>query len=73
MYDITCKGDMDNVTAANVNTLQMEQNGNEALMERRATKDCRKTVHLYQERKVSFCNISDACRTKADDFDRKVC
>ena len=49
----------------------MEQNGNEALMERRPTEYCRKTVNMYQERKVSFCNISDGYRAKADDFDRK--
>ena len=26
---------------------------------------------MYQERKVSFCNISDGYRTKANNFDRK--
>ena len=51
MYDITCNGDMDNVTAANVNTLQMEKNGNEALMERRATEDCRKPLTYTKEEK----------------------
>ena len=50
---------LDDVTSANVSTLQMEQNGNEALMERRPTEYCKKTVNMYQERKVSFCNISD--------------
>ena len=53
------------MTSANVSTLQMEQNGNEALMERRPTEDCRKTVNMYQER------IVDGCKTSPDDFDRK--
>ena len=44
----------------------MDQNGNGALME-----DGRKTVCMYQEKIVSICNISDGCRAKEDDFDRK--
>ena len=43
---------------------------NEALMERQPTEDGRKTVCM-NERKVSFCNISDECKTSLDDFDRK--
>ena len=65
------KETLDNVTSANVSTLQIEQNGNETLMERRPTEDCRKTVNMYQERKVSFCNSTDGCKTSPDDFDRK--
>ena len=57
-------------TSANVSYLQIGQNGNEALMERRPTELCRKTVNMFQERKVS-CNISDGCRPKADDGNRK--
>ena len=49
----------------------VEQNGNEALMERQPTEDGRKTVCIYQERKVGFCNISDECKTSPDDSDRK--
>ena len=48
-----------------------KQNENEALMERQPTEDGRKTECIYQERKVSFCNISDECKTSPDDFDRK--
>ena len=44
---------------------------NEALMERQPTEDGRKTVCIYQERKVSFCNISDECKASSDDFDGK--
>ena len=62
---------LDNVTLANVSTSQTDQNGNEALMERRPTEDCRKTVNMYQERIVSFCNRTDGCKTSPDDFDRK--
>ena len=61
---------VDDVTSANVSTLQMEQNGNEFLMERRPMKD-RRTGDMYEDGKVRFCNISDECRTSLDDFDRK--
>ena len=40
-------------------------------MERRPKEFCRKTVNMFQEMKVSFCNISDECRTSPDDFDRE--
>ena len=40
-------------------------------MERQPTENGRKTVCMYQERKVSFCNISDECKTSPDDFNRK--
>ena len=65
------KETLDNVTSANVSNLQMEQNGNEALTERRPMGDGRRTGDMYEDRKVRFCNISDECRTSLDDFDRK--
>ena len=58
-------------TSANVSYLQIGQNGNEALMERRPTELCRKTVNMF--RKVIFCNISDECKPSPDDFDKKRC
>ena len=65
------KETLDNVTSANVSNLQMEQNGNEALTERRPMRDGRRTGDMCENRKVRFCNISDECRTSPDDFDRK--
>ena len=62
---------MDDVMSANVSTLQIEQNGNEALMERQPTESGRKTVCMYQEKIVSIFNSADGYRAKADDFDRK--
>ena len=62
---------LDNVTSANVNNLQMEQNGNEVLMERRSMRDGRRTGDMYGNRKVRFCNITDEGKTSPDDFDRK--
>ena len=59
-----------NVTSAIVSTLQMEQNGNEALTERRPMKD-RRTGDMYEDGKVRFCNIIDECKTSPDEFDRK--
>ena len=61
---------VDDVTSANVSNLQMEQNGNEFLMERRPMKD-RRTGDMYENGKVRFCNITDECRTSPDEFDRK--
>ena len=61
----------DNVTSANVSTLQMEQNGNEALTERRPMRDGRRIGDMYEDGKVRFCNITDECRTSPDEFDRK--
>ena len=61
---------LDNVTSAYVSNLQMEQNGNEALTERRPMKD-RRTGDMYEDGKVRFCNIADECRTSPDEFDRK--
>ena len=58
-------------TSTNVINLQIEQNGNEALMERRPTEDCKKIVNTYQERTVSLCNSTDECKPSPDDFDRK--
>ena len=59
------------VTSANVSNLQMEQNGNEALTERRPMRDGRRTGDMYEDRKVRFCNITDECKTSPDDIDRK--
>ena len=61
---------VDDVTSANVSNLQMEQNGNEFLMEMRPMKDRRKR-DMYEDGKVRFCNITDECRTSPDEFDRK--
>ena len=61
---------VDDVTSANVSNLQMEQNGNEFLMEGRPMKD-RRTGDMYEDGKVRFCNITDECRTSPDEFDRK--
>ena len=61
---------VDDVTSANVSNLQMGQNGNEFLMERRPMKD-RRTGDMYEDGKVRFCNITDECRTSPDEFDRK--
>ena len=61
---------VDDVTSVNVSNLQMEQNGNEALTERRPMKD-RRTGDMYKDGKVRFCNITDECRTSPDEFDRK--
>ena len=58
-------------TSANVSNLQMEQNGNEALTERRPMRDGRRTGDMYEDGKVRFCNITDECRTSSDEFDRK--
>ena len=60
-----------NVTSAIVSTLQMEQNGNEALTERRPMEYGRRTGDMYENGKVRFCNITDECRTSPDEFDRK--
>ena len=59
------------VTSANVRNLQMEQNGNEALTERRTMRDGRRNGDMYEDGKVRFCNITDECRTSPDEFDRK--
>ena len=59
------------VTSAYVSNLQMEQNGNEALTERRPMRDGRRTGDMYEDRKVRFCNITDECKTSPDDIDRK--
>ena len=64
------KETLDNVTSTNVSNLQVEQNDNEVLTERRPMRD-RRTGDMYENRKVRFCNISDECRTSPDDFDRE--
>ena len=43
---------LDNVTSANVSNIQIEQNGNEALTERRPMRDGRRTGDMYENRKV---------------------
>ena len=40
-------------------------------MEKRPTEECRKPVNIYQESKVSFCNITDECKTSPDNFDNR--
>ena len=62
---------VDDVTSTNVSTLQIEQNGNEALTERRPMRVGRRIGDMYENRKVRFCNITDECKTSPDDFDRK--
>ena len=62
---------VDDVTSANVSYLQIRQNGNEASMKRRPREVCRKTVIMFQERKVSFSSSTDECKTSPDEFDRK--
>ena len=64
------KETLDNVTSTNVSNLQVEQNDNEVLTERRPMRD-RHTGDMYENRKVRFCNIADECRTSPDDFDRE--
>ena len=34
-------------------------------------KDGRRTGDMYEDRKVSFCNIADECKTSLDDFDNR--
>ena len=62
---------VDDVTSANVSYLQIRQNGNEASMKRRPTEMCRKTVNMFQERKVSFSSSTDECKTSPDEFDNR--
>ena len=33
-------------------------------------RDGRRTADMYENRKVSFCNITDECKTNPDDFER---
>ena len=61
---------VDDVTSANVSYLQIRQNGNGFLTERRPMKD-RRTGDMYEDGKVRFCNITDECKTSPDEFDRK--
>ena len=65
------KETLDNVTSTNVSNLQVEQNDNEVLTERRPMRDSRRTGDMYENGKVRFCNITDECRTSPDEFDRK--
>ena len=71
LSDVTSAKPIEKCATVQVSTSRSKQNENIALMERQPTEDGRKTVCLYQERKVSFCNISDECKTSPDDFDRK--
>ena len=71
LSDVTSAKPIEKCATVQVSTSRSKQNENEALMERQPTEDGRKTVCIYQERKVNFCNISDECKTSPDDFDRK--
>ena len=71
LSDVTSAKPIEKCAIVQVSTSRSKQNENEALMERQPMEDGRKTVCIYQERKVSFCNISDECKTSPDDFDRK--
>ena len=71
LSDVTSAKPIEKCATVQVSTSRSKQNENEALMERQPTEDGRKTVCIYQEMKVSFCNISDECRTSPDDFDRE--
>ena len=62
---------LDKVASASVSSIQIEQNGNKALTERRLMRDGRRTGDMYENRKVRFCNITDECKTSPDNFDRK--
>ena len=62
---------VDNVTSANVSYIRIEQNGNEALTERRPMRDGRRTGDMCKNRKVRFCNMTDEYKTSPDEFDRK--
>ena len=63
---------VDDVTSTNVSTLQIEQNSNEALTERRPKRHGRRTGDMYENRKVRFCMITDEGKTSPDNFDRKA-
>ena len=65
------KETLDYVTSVGVTSIQIEQNGNEALTEGRPMEDGRRTGDMYEDGKVRFCNITDECRTSPDEFDRK--
>ena len=65
------KETLDNVTSVSVSSVQIEQNGNEALTERRPMKDGRRTGDMCENRMVRFCNTTDECKTIPDVSDRK--
>ena len=65
------KETLDNVTSTNVSYIRIEQNGNEALTERRQMRDGRRSGDMCENRKVRFCNITDECKTSSDVADRK--
>ena len=71
LSDVTSAKPFEKCATVKVSTSRSKQNENEALMERQPTEDGRKTVCICQERKVSFCNITDGYKTSSDDFDRK--
>ena len=71
LSDMTSAKPIEKCATVQVSTSRSEQNETEALMERQPTEDGRKTICIYQERKVSFCNITDECKTSPNDFDRK--
>ena len=70
LSDVTSAKPIEKCATVQVSTSRSKQNENEALMERQPTEVCRKTVNMFQGREVS-CNISDGCRPKADDGNRK--
>ena len=65
------KETLDNVKSVSVSSIRIEQNGNEALTERRPMRDGRRTGDMCENRKVRFCNITDECKTSSDVSDRK--
>ena len=71
LNDVTSAKPIEKCATVQVSTSRSERNENEALMERQTTEDGRKTICIYQERKVSFWNITDECKTSPNDFDRK--
>ena len=63
---------VDDVTSANVSTLQIEQNGKEALTERRPMRDGR-TGDMYENRKVRFVTLQTNARRIQMVLTEKMC
>ena len=63
---------VDDVTSANESTLQIEQNGNEALTERRPMRDGR-TGDMYGNRKVRFVTLQTIARRVQMILTEKMC
>ena len=68
---VTSAKPIEKCATVQVSTSRSKQNEKEALMERQPPEEGRKTVCIYQDRKVRFCNITDECKTSPDDLDRK--